>query len=368
MASARSGCRSTVDLVADRCRQHVHGARLEPGGGDHRIAANHLAAGAECHVLQWYPGELLGEVLGPVHECTAVGGAQRAHVETRCSEVRYPPSVGADSRPAGSAQGEHGDIAAGDDDRARCRLEPVVLRVDGAIGCGGPAEPAVADVHAHTLQLQTRQPGAQQRRGSQRGGEHAAAGPHVGGLTELGAPRTQLGGGECLHGIAHERGRAVALDEPVERFAVGEVQPAAPGQQQLAAHRGHVLVDIDLQAGGRKHLRCHQPGGAAADHRGRAGDGRGRRHASRLRATPPGHPTNRSTASVGAVQTQVAVGAAAAYGPWRSSVPDVPGATPDLGVAVTANEEATRSAPVPVQMSEWPALADAVSNQPIGFE
>jgi len=60
--------------------------------------------------------------------------------------------------------------------------------------------------------------------------------------------------------------RAVAGEEAVEVFAMGEVQPAAAGQQEFSAGRRHAVIDGDTGASPGQHLGRHQAGGAGSDH------------------------------------------------------------------------------------------------------
>ena len=67
--------------------------------------------------------------------------------------------------------------------------------------------------------------------------------------------------------------------ETRQRFAVREVEPAAPGHQEFAAGGRHRVVDSDVGAALRQHFGGHQAGGAGADD----GDIIGRwRHATSL--------------------------------------------------------------------------------------
>ena len=63
--------------------------------------------------------------------------------------------------------------------------------------------------------------------------------------------------------------RAGARDESRHGLAVREVQPALAGEQELAPHRGHGVVEIDGHAGRGQRLGGHQPGRPAANHHGR---------------------------------------------------------------------------------------------------
>ena len=69
-----------------------------------------------------------------------------------------------------------------------------------------------------------------------------------------------------------------------QRFAVREVEAAAPGHQKFAAGGKHGIVDGDLGAAVRQHLSRHQPGGAGSDDSDVAlGRGRRQRRHSRMR-------------------------------------------------------------------------------------
>ena len=68
----------------------------------------------------------------------------------------------------------------------------------------------------------------------------------------------------------------VAADEGLDGLVVGQVETALAGQQELAADRGHGVVEIDHQAGRQQALGGHQPGGAAANDGDMAGRRRNR--------------------------------------------------------------------------------------------
>ena len=70
--------------------------------------------------------------------------------------------------------------------------------------------------------------------------------------------------------IAHHGGLlAKALDEGRQRLGMRQVQPALARQQELAAGRGHGVVDVDFDPGGRQHLGRHQACGAGAEDGGK---------------------------------------------------------------------------------------------------
>ena len=108
------------------------------------------------------------------------------------------------------------------------------------------------------------------------------------------APRSRPGArrGEALDGRCQERrGRPVATEEAGERLRVGEVEPAAAGDHQLAPDGRHALEDRHRDASGRQHVRGHQPRRPASH------DGHGRLHPTLSRraslasvARPTGSP------------------------------------------------------------------------------
>ena len=124
-------------------------------------------------------------------------------------------------------------------------------------------------VKAHPRTPQPVQPGTQQRRGFQVDREHAAGAADEGVDAQAVRPFPQGLRPERLQPGRHRAvRRAVAAEKGLDRLAVGEVQPALAGKQELAADRGHGVVHVDREAGLGQHLGGHQPGGAGADHGG----------------------------------------------------------------------------------------------------
>ncbi len=62
-------------------------------------------------------------------------------------------------------------------------------------------------------------------------------------------------------------GFAVARKELRQRLAMGQVEPAASGHQELAASGRHCVVDGDGSAALREHFGRHQAGGTGTDDR-----------------------------------------------------------------------------------------------------
>jgi hypothetical protein len=60
-------------------------------------------------------------------------------------------------------------------------------------------------------------------------------------------------------------GGAIAGEQAQNVFAVGEIEPAAAGEQEFAADRRHPIMDGDARAALHEDFRRHQSGGAAAN-------------------------------------------------------------------------------------------------------
>lgn len=59
--------------------------------------------------------------------------------------------------------------------------------------------------------------------------------------------------------------RAIMLQEMRQRFGMRQIQPATPGNQQLARGRWHMIGDHNRGTGLRRGFRRHQTGGAGAN-------------------------------------------------------------------------------------------------------
>ena len=152
-----------------------------------------------------------------------------------------PAAVGAEPRPARAAERQHQRV--GMDRHAAFR------RLEQHAAALVPADPMVAQLKAHAGGIEPPQPGAQQRRGLERFREHAAARSDEGLLAEALAPGAHRGGRKRLDRGAQPRRRlAVAGEEALQVLAVGEIEAAAPGQQEFPPDRRHPVVDRDARA------------------------------------------------------------------------------------------------------------------------
>ena len=116
----------------------------------------------------------------------------------------------------------------------------------------------------HPVGIEPAQPGAQQRRGLERGRKDAPAGADEGLDAEIRAPRSKgTRAKDVERRLDMGRRHAVAGAKRRRVLVMCEVQPAASCQQELAARRGHAIVDGDSDAALREDLGSHEPGGPA---------------------------------------------------------------------------------------------------------
>ncbi len=269
------------DRVAQRRRERVDQPAFEPGGGNQAFAGAfvHGAGGvgdAGDDRLQRLAAEARAEVRTPAVPALAAGGdveaavgrRQRRHLDAGGAQHRHPGAVRAEPGPAAAAQRQHHGVGV---DAARAVRRGKTQAV-AAAGCGAgrpiraPALPAVADGEVHAGGAQAGEPGAQQRGGLHLLREHAPRAADEGGHAECRGPVAQRLRAESLdHRREFGAARAVTREEGVERLAVGQVQAAAPGEQELAPDRGHGVEHRHRLARLGEDFGRHQPGRAAAD-------------------------------------------------------------------------------------------------------
>ena len=161
-------------------------------------------------------------------------------------------------RPARAAQRQNGRVGAD-----RCRT---FGRIEEKAACLVPARPSMAQLEADAGGIELPEPGAQQRRGFHRLGKHPPARSHERFLTQRLAPRAQSIGRKGLDRRAKARlGGSIAPQKCCQLFAMGQIEPAAPRQEKLAADGGHALVDGHGRTATGGNFRRHQAGGAATD-------------------------------------------------------------------------------------------------------
>ena len=119
---------------------------------------------------------------------------------------------------------------------------------------------------------QALEPGAQQWRGLHVGGEDATGSADEGVDAQPVNPGAQGFAVECIDqrrkGL---RTLAVARQERLARFGMGDVHAAHAGQQELASYRGHGIEQLYPHVGAGQDFGRHQAGGAAADDDGGTG-------------------------------------------------------------------------------------------------
>jgi hypothetical protein len=79
-------------------------------------------------------------------------------------------------------------------------------------------------------------------------------------------PIDEFGGRKGANGRFEKRFRlAIAFEQLFKRFRMREVQPAAPGQQELAGRGRHLVVNGDGSAALGQHLGGHEACRTGAD-------------------------------------------------------------------------------------------------------
>jgi hypothetical protein len=210
------------------------------------------------HRLDRVPGKLCPKMLAPAHIEATVRRLQRRDVKPTTCQQRYPRSIGAELRPTPAAECKHHRIGS---DRAvtlwRGKTQSPLLV---------PAGPPMTHVESHAGLAQPAEPRAQQRCGLEIGGKHSPGRAHKCFDAESTGP-----GPERVRPERRKQRRdlrapcPIAREKFLRRFRVCEIQAAFPGQEELATDRRHGVIEIDLCAGGTRHLRGHEPGRSSAD-------------------------------------------------------------------------------------------------------
>ena len=214
----------------------------------------------------------------------AVRRPQRRHRDAALLQPRHPGAVGTEPRPAGTAERQHHHAGAHHTlalRRVETQAAAAPRRVapsrtsDAACGTARPARAADAARRAAAARpsCPSGTPGPSCRRRCRCPGRRPSRATAAAPKRRSSAPISA-----CA--------RAVARDEAVEGFGMRQVQPALAGEQELATHRAHAVVQMHLGAACGQHLGRHQAGRAAAHHHAPAVPGsrqfRAGRHARRL--------------------------------------------------------------------------------------
>ena len=269
---------AAVDRIADGRRQGIHQTALDAVVADHRFTrAGRRGVAVKAHGdgFDRLAGKAAAEVLAPAgavlgpgrgDDEAAIGRLQRCHIHTAFGEQWHPGTVRAELRPTAAPQRQHR------------RVGRVVARAvgcaEGEVAIRMPADPAMAHVKAHAGLAQALQPGAQQRCGlhpvRKDAPRRADEGRHPQCLDPL-AQGLRREGGEQRFDL--RPAAAVTAGEGREGFRMGDVEPAAAGQQELAPHRRHRIEEIHLHPGPGQGFGSHQAGGATPDDGNGGGNG-----------------------------------------------------------------------------------------------
>jgi hypothetical protein len=209
--------------------------------------------------LQWCASVVFGEERAPADVEAAVRWLQWCDVDAASAQQVLPCAIGTELRPAAAAQCEyhcvrvHVELAIGRREAQRIVFFP-------------PTKPAMLHVEAHAVRVQSSHPTAQQRRGLEVGGKHAAGTADEGVDAQPARPRAQRIGIE----IAQPSGDfvlafAIAPRKRWHRLGVGEVESALAGDQELAPDRTLGVVQVDLDTRGACGFCRHQSGRSATD-------------------------------------------------------------------------------------------------------
>src|SRR5690606_28333630 len=121
-------------------------------------------------------------------------------------------------------------------------FDPAVFSREGEATGLVPAAPFTPQADVYALVFEPRQPCPQERGGLERAREYPAAGADEGRLAQALGPRDEVRRREAREDRPHPRGRlAIATDEAVEVFRMGEVQATAAGHQELPPKAGRPL-------------------------------------------------------------------------------------------------------------------------------
>ena len=299
------------DGVAQRRGQRIDQAAFDPACRHQALARTLVALALEVgevghHRLQGLAAKALQEVRAPGAVRGALStlairagrstrglkaleiGAADVEATVRRQQVgdldpgrtqhRYPGAIRAQPGPAAAAQREQHRVGVDPALTVRGGEAQLVLRRRRVAWRTAvvPAQPAMAHLEAHARCTQAREPGAQQWRRLHFLGEYAARAADEGVHPQAMRPVLQrLRAKDVQHGCKPCALRAVARQEGLQGFTVGQIEPAAPGEQELAPDRRHGVVHRH-RGPRRGQLLCrHQARRSAADdgdaHGGRAG-------------------------------------------------------------------------------------------------
>ncbi len=199
----------------------------------------------------------------------AIGWSQRRQRDSRLGEGASPAAIRSKPRPGGAAEREDGGVGR---DLKRCargvaEFQPAPL---------SEADEIMPHLEDHALSAEPCEERAQQGRSLEAFGKDPAARADKSLLAEPGAELAQVLRREGAQmRLEPRRGRAIARQERIERLAMGEVQPAAPGHQEFARRTGHMIENLDARAGARERLGRGEASGSGAED-GAIGSGDGR--------------------------------------------------------------------------------------------
>ena len=225
-----------------------------------------MAGKAERDVLERLAFEAVTERIAPRNREAAIRRTEKADDHAAARENRSPAAIRSELGPTRAAERKDCDIGARGIRRGVCGTKD---QTPGFI----PSQPLVPRAQPHALRGEARQPGPQQGRGFQGLGKDASARSDENLLAQALRPGDQGAWRKRFQDWREPvRRRAIARDEAIEGFGMGEIESTAAGDQELAPRRRHALINRHAKPGGAEKLGCHQSGRAGSDNRdGRRG-------------------------------------------------------------------------------------------------
>ena len=256
-------CRAvTSHGSADGSAKRVDGTALNAIVANHRLASYRLPVTRHADILERHPRKATAEMFGPVNDKSGVGWRERRDLDTGAADDVHPCSGRTHPRPARAAERQDRGIGPSRELALGCR--------ETEFACTRPAKPLMPDPGCHTKCTKAYKPRAQQRRRPKHNRKHPTARTHERILAQPQRPRSECFGGKRSQRRGEPVRRwAVALDELLEWFTVGQIQTAAAGQQELATNRRHSVVHRHAHAGSCQRFGRHQPRRSPAQHRDR---------------------------------------------------------------------------------------------------
>ena len=299
-AALASGRRSRLKLAppprshlrAQAGSQRIGRPALEPRAGDDKIAARRGGAVTQQDGFDRLALEGALKMLAPADQRAAIGRRQRGHRDaqsrrTRRSSRRPNPAAARMRRRApkrrrpARARGSH----------------PLCPRSDSA---SSPTKPSKAPRSKRTPCAASRASSARSKGEALKllGNTRPLEPMKVSSPSSAQNWRSRSGGKARMIGSSRVGRRAVAREENLQRLAMRQIEPAAPGHQKFARGARLVVKDGDASARARQNIGGDEAGWAGADHGAERGGSGNLGHSSLKRGGSPVARAQRETETI----------------------------------------------------------------------